>query len=65
VSNEFVSAADLSRQILILEQENKRFREALEFYSSRTIYERLSQFSGDEEYVECVDIANTALHGKD
>ena len=35
--------------------------EALEFYASRNVYERLTQFPGDNEAVECSDIAVEAL----
>ena len=34
---------------------------ALEFYATRTVYERLNQFSGDNELSECSDIAEQAL----
>lgn len=44
-----------------LEKENARLREALRFYASRTVYEKLSQFDGDDQLSECGDIAGQAL----
>lgn len=35
---------------------------ALQFYAERTVYERLNQFPGDEEFSPCSDIAEDALH---
>lgn len=40
---------------------NIKLRHALEFYAARPVYEKLSQFPGDECYVECSDIAAIAL----
>ena len=34
---------------------------ALEFYNSRTVYELLNQFQGDNTYSECHGVANGAL----
>ncbi len=47
-----------------LEADVTRLRATLEWYASRTIYERLNQFKGDDQYVECADMAREALEKK-
>lgn len=58
----YLATADTQlKKIDALKAENKRLRQALEFYASRTVYERLNQFPGDSEYVPCSEIADDAL----
>lgn len=55
-------AADIEK--LALETRIAELEAALEFYADRAIYERLSKFPGDNELVECSDVACQALGRK-
>lgn len=52
---------DAQEKIENLEKELENLRFALNFYAERTVYERLNQFPGDEQYVECSAVAKEAL----
>lgn len=49
-------------KIDLLKTQFKIARDALDWYASRTIYEKLNQFPGDDTYTECKDIAEDALN---
>lgn len=64
LKNDLENQTQIKKLMNMLLKQNKTIhtiKRTLEWYASRTIYERVDQFPGDNTYIECQDMAQIVL----